>query len=140
MKLEINTEINEKEKQKMIIWRIYATKKWMCQEKIKRKFILFCYFLNFFNWSILELQCHVLVSGIQQSESYTYIFTYVYIYIQYMHIHTFKPFYFFFFLKEWIEFPVLYSRSLLVICSTYSSIYLSILSSQFALLPSLTPW
>ena len=73
-------------------------------ECVKRKsrgsLFYFVIFLKFFYWSILELQCHVLVSGIQQSESYTYTFTYVYIYIQYMHIHTFRPFYFFFFLKE----------------------------------------
>ena len=71
------------------------------------------YFANFLKktyWHILEVQCHVLVSGVQQSEPYAYTFTYVihiciiYIYNKYrkyiyIYIYIFWPF-LVFFLKE----------------------------------------
>ena len=33
--------------------------------------------------------------------------------------------------EYWVDFPVLYSKSLLILCFIYSSVYVSILISQF---------
>ena len=70
----------------------------------------------------------MLVSGIQQSESI-------------IHIHILHFSYKFFFhtghYKYWLEFPVLYSRSLLVINCIYYSVYMSIAISPF--IPPLSP-
>ena len=64
----------------------------------------------FFYWSIVDLQCHVSFRCTAQWFSYTYI----YIYVIYISVKT----------KYWIYFPVLYSRSLLVIYFLYSSVYM----------------
>ena len=59
-------------------------------------------------WSVVDLQCCVLVSGIQQSESVKYISTLFKILFPYRSLQS-------------IEFPVLYSRSLFVIYFMYNS-------------------
>ena len=57
----------------------------------------------------------------------------LYIYI-YVHIcaHTYTLVFRFFYIQVITEFPVLYSRSLLVIYLIYSSMYMSILTSQLS--------
>ena len=82
-------------------------------------------------WSIVNLQCCV-SSGVQQSESVVRIHTYTHTDI-YIYIHSFL--HFFSHTENWIKFPVLYSRSLLVIYFIYSSVYMSIPISHF-----ISPW
>ena len=88
--------------------------------------ICFCFLINFY-WSIVDLQClFLLYSKVNQ----------LYIYIH--------PLFFRFFphighYRVLIESPVLHSRFLVVICFTYSSVYMSIPVSQF-IPPPLTPW
>ena len=80
---------------------------------------LFVFFL--FNWSILDYNV-VLVSGVKQSEP-----------ILRIHIPTpsLDPFSIYAIREYWVEFPVLYRGSLLVIYFIYSSVYMSIPMSQF---------
>ena len=71
----------------------------------------------------------VLVSGVQQSESVIHIHISTVFYI----LFPYRP------LEYWVEFPVLYIRSLLVICFIYCSVYMSIPISHFVPLPHLPP-
>ena len=89
---------------------------------------LFLVIISFFKIFIgVELIYNVvLVSGIQQSESVTHISTLFKILFPYRS------------LEYRVEFPVLYSRFLLVIYIIYSSVYMSIPISQFILIPLVT--
>ena len=87
----------------------------------------------------------MLVSGVHQSDSVFYIYicvyvcVYIYIYIYicihthtHTHIHSFSDSFPIQVITEyWVEFPVLYSRSLLIIYFIYNSVYLLIPNSQF---------
>ena len=86
---------------------------------------LFVFFL--FNWSILDYNV-VLVSGVEQSEPIIRI-----------HIPTpfLDPFSIYAIREYWVEFPVLYRGSLLVIYFIYSSMYILIPNSIY---PSSPPF
>ena len=87
-------------------------------------FILF--FKNFY-WSIVDLQCCVRFRCTAKWICYTYI-------------HSFLDFFPIYAITEyWIEFALLSSRSLLVICFIYSSVYMSIPIFQFIPLPASYP-
>ena len=77
----------------------------------------------FFNsyWSIVDLQCWVSFRYTAKWISYTY--TYIYSFLDHFPIQTITEY--------WVEFPVLNSRSLLVICFIYSSACMSIPVSHF---------
>ena len=72
--------------------------------------------LGFFSLFLTEVQLIYSVSGVQQSDSFIYIFISLQVIIRYG-----------------IQFPVLYTRSLLLIYFIYSSVYLLIPNSQFIL-------
>ena len=79
-----------------------------------------CIFKKFY-WRIVDLQCCVSFRCTAKWFSYTYINTY---------IHSFSDSFPIWFITEcWVEFPVLYSRSLLVICFIYCSVCMLIPSS-----------
>ena len=59
---------------------------------------------------------------------------YIYIYVH-ICVHTYTLVFRFFYMQVITEFPVLYSRSLLVIYLICSSMYMSILTSQLITLP-----
>ena len=91
---------------------------------------IFVSFFFFNYWSRVDLKC--CVSFVQQSEAvYIYIYTYIYIYI-----HSFLDY----FPRRSLhsiyslDFPVIYSRSLLIINFLYSSVYIS-LSLLISFLP-----
>ena len=78
--------------------------------------ILICFF---FNWSIVGLQCCVNFCYTAKWLSYTYIYSFP---------HSFPLC---FVTGYWIQFPVLYNRTLLFIHSLYHSLHLLIADSQF---------
>ena len=80
-------------------------------------FICFCWigFFKHFYLNIVDLQCCIGYRYMARWFSYMYIKYIFYFYILF-HI----------WLKYWIEFPVLYCRSLLVIYFIYSSVYILI--------------
>ena len=80
-------------------------------------FFLFCAIFLKFYWSIIDLQC--CVSGVQQSDSVIHIFI------------LFQSFLLQVITEYWVEFPVLYSRSLLVTYLIYSSVCMLIPNSWF---------
>ena len=81
-------------------------------------------FLNkayyFFNWSIVDLQCCT-----ARWLSYTYIYTFFFLY----------SFPLWFISGDWIQFPVLYSRTLLFIHSECNSLHLPNVNSLSIPLP-----
>ena len=81
-----------------------------------REIRLLRFFFNFY-WDIVVLQCCVCSRCIAKWFSYTYTDIYLYLY---PFLHSF-PLYIN--TRYWIQFSVLYSRSLLVVYSTYSSVY-----------------
>ena len=75
----------------------------------------------FFFWSTIDLQCCVSFRCAAK-----------WIYCTYTYIHSFlDSFHMLAITQYWVEFPVLYSRSLLVIYFIYSSVYMSVPVSQF---------
>ena len=77
----------------------------------------------------------VLVSSVQQSESALYIYIHLHIYLSDLFFEDSFPIQVI--TEHWIEFPVLYNRSLLsVICFIYSSVHLLIPVSKFIHPPS----
>ena len=105
----------------------------------------YSYFLKLlFIYLCIELQLiynTVLVSGVQQSDSvihtHTYMYMYVYIYI-YIYIYIFKGYFPLQVLRDIVQFPVVYSKSLLVIYFIYSCMYLLIPTPNLSL-PLLFP-
>ena len=85
-------------------------------------------FLYNFYWDIVDLQCCVSFRCTAKWISYTY--TYIHSFLDSFPIEAITEY--------WVEFPVLYSRSILVICFIYSSVYMSVLVFQF-IPPPLTP-
>ena len=81
--------------------------RWFCL-----KLVLFTLFFPS-NWSVVDLQCYVSLC-VQQSDSVVHVFTY-------SSSHSFPSW---FITGYCMWFPVLYSRTLLFICFTYSSLYL----------------
>ena len=87
-------------------------------------FIILMYFIllkKFFYWSVVDLQCCVSFRCTAKWISYTY--TYIHSFLGSFPIYVITEY--------WVEFPVLYSRSLLVIYFIYSSVYMSIPISRF---------
>ena len=78
-------------------------------------------FLKNFYWSIADFQWCVSYRCTAKWISYTY--TYIHSLLDSFPIQAITEY--------WVEFPVLYSRSLLVIYFIYSSVYVSIRISQF---------
>ena len=72
-------------------------------------------FFNYFYWRIVDLQCCVIFCC--SAKWINYIYTYIHSFRFYSHIVI---------TEYWVEFPVLYSRSLLVIYFIYNSVYMSI--------------
>ena len=85
----------------------------------------FIYFLIIFYWSIVDLQCCISFCYTAKWISYTY--TYIHSFLDSFPIQVITEY--------WVEFPVLYSRSLLVVYFIYSSGYMSIPISQFIPVP-----
>ena len=81
-------------------------------------------------WSMVDLQCYVIYYCTVKWFSYTH--TYIHSFLDSFPIQVITEY--------WVEFPMLYSSSLLVICFIYSSVYMSVPISQFILPCSLTPW
>ena len=88
---------------------------------------LFIIFFNFY-WSIDDLQCHVNFCCTAKWLSYTHIYT--------LFLHSFPLW---FIVGYWISFPVLYSRTLLFICSMYNSLHLLTPTSHSISPPTLSP-
>ena len=95
------------------------------------KYVCLCDFItifSFFNlifilyWSIVDLKCCVSFRYTAKWFSYTY--TYIHSFSDSFPIEVITEY--------WVEFPVLYSRSLLIICFIYSSIYMLIPNSLFS--------
>ena len=90
--------------------------------------VLFSFF-NFY-WSIVDLQC--CVSFRCTAKWVTYTNTYIHSFLDSFPISVITEY--------WVEFPVLYSRSLEVTYFIYTSVYMSIPIFQFIPSPYLTPW
>ena len=82
-------------------------------------YFLNLYFILEYSWLTMLCQFHV-YSKVIQLYIYMYLFFFKY----------FSQFFFHFNTEYWAVFPVLYSRSLLVIYFKYSSVYMSISNSQ----------
>ena len=96
-------------------------------------FILF-YFI--FNWSIVDLQCCV---SFRYYSSVVQLYIHIYIFFIHTHTHTHTHTQIYIFsdsfplwviTKHWVEFPMLYSRSLFI-CFIHSSVYMLIPNSLF---------
>ena len=87
----------------------------MPRKELRRPYAFTSGWFFFFYWRIADL-----VSGVQQSESVIYLSIYLYIYIYiYIYLHSFSNCFPILVIREhWVEFRVLYSRSLLVIYFT----------------------
>ena len=86
-------------------------------------------FFFFFNWRIVVLQCCVSFRYTAKRLSYTYTY-----------IHSFPVSFPIQIISEcWVEFPVLYSRSFLIIHFIYSSVYMLIPNSYFIPPPHVSP-
>ena len=81
-------------------------------------------------WSMVDLPCCISFCCTAKWVSYTY--TYIHCFLDSIPIHVITEY--------WVEFPVLYSRFLLVIYFIYSSVYVSIPLSQFIPFPIFPPW
>ena len=74
-------------------------------------------------WGLADLQCYVSFKCIAKWISYTYIYIYIYILFQILSPYSLSEY--------WVEFPFLYSRSLLVMYFIYGSVYMLILNSGY---------
>ena len=81
---------------------------------------IYLFLINFY-WSIIDLQCCVSFCCIAKWVGYTY--TYIPSFLDSIPVEVTTEY--------WVEFPVLYSRSLLVIYFTYSSVDMYIPIPQF---------
>ena len=86
-----------------------------------------CFFFFNFYWSRVHLQCFVSFCCTAKWISYTY--TYTHSSLDYFPIEVITEY--------WVEFPVLYSRSSLVIYFLYSSVYFAYISLVFSHLQQL---
>ena len=93
------------------------------------KLLNFILFLNFY-WSIVHLYCYVSFRCTAKWISYTYTYIHSLFFLDTFPIYAITEY--------WVEFPVLYSRFLLVIYFMCSSMYMSIPISQF--IPCPIPW
>ena len=82
--------------------------------------VSFFFFLINFHWSIVDLHC---VSLRCTAKWFGYTYTYIHSFLDSFPIQVITEY--------WVEFPVLYSRSLIVIYFIYGSVYMSIPISQF---------
>ena len=78
-------------------------------------------------WSIVDWQCCFSFRYTAKWVSHIYIYIYIYKYWLFLR----------FFSEYWVEFPVLYRRYLLISCFRYTSVCMSIPTSQFIPPPSL---
>ena len=110
--------------------------RWSDLKASKRKSLKFSREILFFflNWSIVDLQHCVNFCCTAKWLSYTHTHTHTYIY------NFSQSFPLWFVSEYWIEFSVLYSRTLLFAQSIYNSLHLLILVSQSVPPPSPLPW
>ena len=73
------------------------------------------------------------ISAVQQSDPVTHIYIYTFLFLCYLHLPSWTT------PRDWLEFPVLYSRTSLLIHSKHNSLHLQTSNSPSILLPLPSP-